>query len=369
MKKFNLLSVIIILTLLASSIISVQQVNAEGINISARSAVALDCDSKLVLFEKNSEMIVSIASTTKIMTVMVALKYGDLDKKVKISARAAGIRGSTVGYKKGELVSLKELLFGLMLRSGNDAAIAISEGVSGSVEEFAKLMNEYAIEIGLSNSHFEVPHGLDDPAHYSSAYDLALITTKAKENKIFNEIVNSKDVDGKQYGFTRSYHNINKILWLIPEADGVKTGSTGDAGKCLVTTVKVQGKSIVIVVLNCSDRWNQTQKIYQYILKNYQYKKFYTKGDIISNIDVINGKNKVKLVCNKDINLPLRNGRSYELKFTKPEKIYAPIKKGDRVGSLCFVENGKVIYYESLEAFEDSKLVKGIRKFFFKRSS
>lgn len=369
MRKFKFISLITSLILLASDITFIPKVNAEGINVSARSAVALDCDSKLVLFEKNSEMIVSIASTTKIMTVMVAIKYGDLDKKVEISARSAGVRGSTVGYKKGEKIALRELLFGLMLRSGNDASIAIAEGVSGSVEEFVKLMNEYAVELGLSNSHFVVPHGLDDIGHYSSAYDLALITSKAKENKIFNEIVNSKDVDGKQNGFTRSYHNINKILWLIPEADGVKTGFTGDAGKCLVTSVKVQGRSVVIVVLNCVERWKETKRIYEDICKNYQYKKFYTKGDIISDIDVQGGKNKVKLVCSKDIYLPLKNGGNYELKFMKPQKVHAPVKKGDRIGSLCFFENGKVIYYEDLQAFEGSKRVNAIRKFFFKKSS
>ncbi|MBC8060935.1 MAG: D-alanyl-D-alanine carboxypeptidase [Clostridiaceae bacterium] len=365
MRRFKFLSIIISLILLTSQITFFQRVKAEGLNVSARSAVALDCDSKLVLFEKNSEMIVSIASTTKIMTVMVAMKYGNLDKKVEISSRAAGIRGSTVGYKKGEHITLKELLFGLMLRSGNDASIAISEGVSGSVEEFVKLMNEYAVEIGLSNSHFSVPHGLDDVGHYSTAYDLALITTKAKENKLFNEIVNSKDVDASQYGFTRSYHNINKILWLIPEADGVKTGFTGDAGKCLVTTVKVQGKSIVIVVLNCVERWKETKRIYDYICKNYQYKKYYSKGDVISRINVIGGKNKINLICSKDINLPLKNDGSYEVKFIKPEKIFAPVKKGDRIGSLCFSENGKVIFHEGLEALEDSLKIKAIRRFFF----
>jgi len=368
-RKFRFLSLITSLLLLGNLIAFAREAKAEGINVSARSAVALDCDSKLVLFEKNSEMIVSIASTTKIMTVMVAIKYGNLDKKVEISARSAGVRGSTVGYKKGEMVSLRELLFGLMLRSGNDAAIAIAESVSGSVEEYVKLMNEYAVELGLSNSHFVVPHGLDDPGHYSSAYDLALITTKAKENKTFNEIVNTKEIDAKEYGFTRSYHNINKILWLIPEADGVKTGFTGDAGKCLVTSVKIQGRSIIIVVLNCADRWKQTERIFADICKNYQYKKFYTKGDIISDIDVIGGKNKVKLVCTKDIILPLKKSGSYEAKFTRPEKVYAPVKKGDRIGNLCFFENGKAIYHEDLQAFEGSKSVKKLRKFFFKKSS
>lgn len=366
LKKFRLLSLITCLMVLCNLITFLPQVKAEELNVSARSAVAMDSDSKLVLFEKNSEMIVSIASTTKIMTVMVALKYGNLDRKVEISARSAGIRGSTVGYRKGEQVTLKELLYGLMLRSGNDAAIAIAEGVSGSVEEFVKLMNEYAVEIGLSNSHFAVPHGLDDEEHYSSAYDLALITIKAKENKLFNEIVSSKDVDGKQYNFTRSYHNINKILWLMPEADGVKTGFTGDAGKCLVTSVKLQGKSIVIVVLNCTARWKETKRIYDYICKNYQYKKFYSKGDVVSEVEVLSGKNKVKIACSKDIDIPIKNGYNYEVKLIKPQKVYAPVKKGDRLGSLSVYENGKVLYFESLVSLGNSSQKKSIKKFFFK---
>lgn len=369
MKRFSLVSLIITLMIFMNYIFNTQTVKGEDIYVDAKCAIAMDCNSKIVLFEKNSEAIVSIASTTKIMTVMTAIKYGNLDRKVEISSRAAGVRGSTVGYKKGESVSVKELLFGLMLRSGNDAAIAIAEGVSGSVDEFVKLMNEYAVELGLSNSHFEVPHGLDQEGHYSTAYDLALITTKAKENKLFNEIVNSKDVDAKQYSFTRNYHNINKILWLIPEADGVKTGYTGDAGKCLVTSVKVQGRSVIIVVLNCTGRWKETKKIYDYVCKNYEYKKFYSKGDVISEIEVAGGRNRVKLACSKDIDLPIKNASDIQIKYIPPEKVYAPVKIGDRIGSLCAYENGKVLYDESLESIEDSSERRKIKKFFLRKSS
>jgi D-alanyl-D-alanine carboxypeptidase len=132
---------------------------SKNINVSARCAVALDSKSKIVLYEKNAYELVPMASTTKIMTSLIALKYGDLDRKIEISSKAASMRGSVVGFKKGEQISLKELIYGLMLRSGNDAAIAIAEGISGSVEEFAKLMNEYAGEVGVINTHFETPHG------------------------------------------------------------------------------------------------------------------------------------------------------------------------------------------------------------------
>ena len=230
------------------------------LNVDARCAIALGAKSKVVLYEKNAYELVPMASTTKIMTILVALKYGNLDKELEISSKSATMRGSTVGYKKGEKIKLKELLFGLMLRSGNDAAIAIAEGISGSVEEFAKLMNEYANEIGVINTHFQSPHGLDSDEHYTTAYDLAVVTAKAQETKLFNEIVSAKDVDGKTYGFTRSYHNINKILWEIPEANGVKTGFTGKAGKCLVTSAKVQGNDVIVVVLNCTPRWKETKK-------------------------------------------------------------------------------------------------------------
>ncbi len=172
---------------------------------------AIDKDTGIVLFEKSANEIVPIASTTKIMTTLVALKYGDLDRKIEISENADKIRGSTVGYRKGEKITLRELLYGLMLRSGNDAAIAIAEGIAGSVEGFSKLMNEYASEIGLLNSHFITPHGLDKDEHYSTAYDLALATATAKKYELFNKIVSSKDVKKKNIVYKR-LHNINKYF-------------------------------------------------------------------------------------------------------------------------------------------------------------
>ncbi|NFO03174.1 D-alanyl-D-alanine carboxypeptidase [Clostridium botulinum] len=255
----------------------------DNFRVNARCAIALDRESKEVLFEQNAYEIVPMASTTKILTAIIAIEQGDLDKKVVISKNAASIRGSKVGYKAGEEIRLKELAFGLMFKSGNDAAIAIAETLGGSVEGFAQIMNHYATGIGIIDSHFESPHGLDSNSHYSSAYDLALLTAKGMEFDLFREIVGSKQISKEKYNFTRDYNNINKILWLIPEANGVKTGYTGGAGKCLVSSVNHQGKDIIIVVLNCPDRWAQTQKIYNHILETVAFENHNIKELVYKN--------------------------------------------------------------------------------------
>jgi D-alanyl-D-alanine carboxypeptidase (penicillin-binding protein 5/6) len=326
-------------------------VYAEDIYINAISAIAVDCETKIVLYEKNAYNPIEIASTTKILTTLVAIKCGDLNKKIIISEKAASIRGSEIGLKKGEEVTLRELLYGLMLRSGNDAAIAIAEGISGSVDEFLKLMNEYALEIGLLNSHFESPHGLDSANHYSTAYDLALVTSKAKEIKLFNEIVGCKDIDAKEYNFTRSYHNINKILWALPNSTGVKTGFTGKAGKCLVTSVKIQNRDVVIITLNCTPRWEETKKISEYVNKNYDYRKIVTKDDNLESLNVENGNNNVEITSKRDIIIPVKKGVNIEVKVKKPlYDVCAPIKQGERIGRVEVYGDNKLLFTEGLVA-------------------
>lgn len=336
--------------------------------VDARASIALDSKTKVVLHEKNAHMLIPMASTTKIMTALVALSYGNLDRKIEISSKAASIRGSTVGYKKGELVPLRELIYGLMLRSGNDAAIAIAEGMAGSVEEFVKLMNEYANQIGVYNTHFESPHGLDSEYHYSTAYDLAVITAKARENKDFNEIVGSKDVDGKDMGFTRSFHNINKILWQLPNATGVKTGYTGLAGKCLVTSVDIKGNDVIIVVLNSPERWKETKKINDYVAKSYEYKKFFSKGDIITEVPIENDSEKIKLAADEDIIIPVKQGIEYEVKTTIPNyKISTPVKKGTKLGSISIFSQEQKIYIRHLVVEKDIEKKNIIKRWLFFR--
>jgi D-alanyl-D-alanine carboxypeptidase len=241
--------------------------DSKNFRVNARCAIALDKESGTVLYEQNGYEIVPMASTTKILTALIAIEKGDLDKKITISKKAASIRGSTVGYKENEQIAMRELVYGLMFKSGNDAAIAIAEEIGKSTEGFAEIMNHYARGIGLLDSHFESPHGLDSSQHYSSAYDLAQLTAKGMDYELFREIVGSKQISKEKYNFTRDYNNINKILWRIPGANGVKTGYTGQAGKCLVSSINNNGKDIIIVVLNCPDRWNVTDEIYKHILE------------------------------------------------------------------------------------------------------
>lgn len=328
----------------------------DKLHVEARNAIAIDSESKMILYEKNSNDIVSIASTTKIMTSLVALNYGDLSKEIEISKNAASIRGSQVGYSSGEKISMEELLFGLMHKSGNDAAIAIAEGIAGSVEEFAKLMNEYAVSIGAKNSHFESPHGLDSQNHYSTAYDLAIITAAAKKIPKFNEIVRSKGVQASNKGFSRDYNNINKILHMLPGANGVKTGYTGQAGKCLVTSVNKEGRDIIIVTLNCPGRWKETQKIFNYVDKKYKYKKIAEKGEVLAKLKVHNSITPVEIFNDEDVIIPLDTKSRYEVICKKPtEPIYAPIEKGDEIGHIEVVKEGKIIYKKSLKAMNSVK--------------
>lgn len=266
--------------------------NLQSLRVDARNAIAIDRESKTILFEQNGYELVPMASTTKILTALITIERGNLDEKFVVSKNASSVRGSTVGYKENEKITVRELLYGLMYRSGNDAAITLAEGIGGSVEGFAEIMNNYKTSLGLLDSHFESPHGLDMTDHYSSAYDLALLTAKGMEYEEFREIVGTKEISRSKYNFTRDYSNINKILWKIPGANGVKTGYTGQAGKCLVSSINYKGKDIIIVVLNCPDRWNVTEKIFNYIqetvafqgknLKELAYNIYNLSNDIVS---------------------------------------------------------------------------------------
>ena len=227
-----------------------------SIRVNARCAIAMDSKTKQVLFAQNADEIVPMASTTKILTALIAISQGNLDREVTISKNASSIRGSKVKYTAGEKIKLIELLYGLLYKSGNDAAIAIAEDIGGSVEGFANIMNDYARSLGLVNSHFESPHGLDSAKHYTCAYDLALLTAKAMENETFCQICGTKTI-------------------------------TSQAGKCLVSSVRHEGRNIIIVVLNCSDRWNVTEQIYKYVSDNYCFKANNMK-DIVNSSEFIN---------------------------------------------------------------------------------
>ncbi|MGL5069454.1 MAG: D-alanyl-D-alanine carboxypeptidase family protein [Sarcina sp.] len=261
--------VILLISLILISSTFGQIALAKDITPEAHHVIAIDSKTKKVLYEKRGYENVAMASTTKMITSLVAINYGNLDDIVTVSKIATSVRGAKVGLRTGEKITLRELVWGLMFKSGNDAAIAIAEHLGGSVEGFSVLMNDFAKTIGIIDSNFQSPHGLDSANHFSSAYDLAILGATAMENKVFAEIVSTKEISKSSTGFSRDYRNINKILWKIPNANGIKTGYTGQAGKCLVTSIKEKDRNIIIVVLNCPQRWDVTSRVYEHVKKDY----------------------------------------------------------------------------------------------------
>lgn len=332
----------ILIFLLIAPLIMAKEAYGAPIRVDAVSAIAIDEATGTILFDQNAHKVIPMASTTKIITALVALQYGDIDREVEISKNAAGIRGSKVGYKAGEMVTIRELLYGLMLKSGNDCAIAIAEGISGSIPEFCKVMNEFAVSIGLVDSHFESPHGLDSVSHYSSAYDLAIATKKAKEIDEFDKIVSTKLIkDEEGIEFSRQFNNINKLLYQEPNCTGVKTGYTGQAGKCLVSSFKLDeaGKNEVIVVtLNCTPRWKESQRIYEYVKENFHYKSIIKADEVIGTVQVKGKEELIEVVTDKDLIMPVKNDEELKIEIRLPQyEIKTPIRTRDTLGSITVI--------------------------------
>lgn len=221
----------------------------DNFTINARSAIILDRTSKKILYGKNEYQKVKMASTTKIMTAIVILEKCNLSQTVEVSKKAACTGGSRLGLKTGDRITIYDLLYGLLLCSGNDAAVCLAEACSGSVKDFSNLMNSKAYELGLKNSHFETPHGLDSDNHYTTAYELALLANYALENATFKKIVGTKTYTININGYPKNLSNTNELLGILNGVYGVKTGFTNGANRCLVTACKRNDMDIICVVL------------------------------------------------------------------------------------------------------------------------
>lgn len=248
--------------------------NIQTPTINSKNAIVLDRKTLIPLYEKNAYTQVPMASTTKILTCILALENSSKSDIVTVSKKAANITGSTLGLKYNSKISMNDLLYGLMLRSGNDCAIAIAEHISGSVENFSVLMNTKAFELGLSNSNFITPHGLDNPNHYTTAYDLALLTNYALKNEDFKKIVSTKKQNIYLNTYNKEISNTNELLGSLDGIYGVKTGFTFNAGRCLVSAYCNNNLDIIVVVLGADTKSIRTQdskNLVNYISSNYTY--------------------------------------------------------------------------------------------------
>ena len=312
---------------------------AVEISVSAKSAVVMEASTGRVLYQKNAHEKMPMASTTKIMTALVAIENSNLDDRVTVSPNASGIEGSSIWLSPGETMTLSDLLFGLMLASGNDAAVAIAEHVGGDVETFVGMMNDKAREIGAYNTHFANPHGLPADNHYTTAYDLALISVYAMQNKMFREVVKTqyKTLPWEGHEWDRVVKNKNKILWNYEGGNGIKTGFTKEAGRCLSAAAEREGMQLVSVVLCAPDMFNDCMALMDYGFENYDNSLVVKAGEKIGEVAVRDGMEKsFPVYTEKDVYFPLTQEEAANLKKRVyiEETLTAPVKKGQQVGRI-----------------------------------
>ncbi|MDI3256185.1 MAG: D-alanyl-D-alanine carboxypeptidase family protein [Kyrpidia sp.] len=314
-------------------------------SVSARGAAVVDVGSGRVLYSKNGDQMMPIASLTKIVTGWIATESGRMDDRVTISDHAARMEGSSVYLRAGETYTLRDLVYAMMLRSGNDAATAVAEHLAGSEARFADLMNAKARQLGLRHVHFANPHGLDAPGHGASAVDLALLTAKALQNPEFAAVVRTKYHRMPWPGepWDRAMRNKNKMLWRYPGADGVKTGYTKTAGRCLASSATRNGHQVVAVVLNDPDDWADTARLFDRAFHSYEW---VAVGCGVRLLPVKGGiKRVVPVRVRGPEHFPVRDDESWSADVQLPPVQRAPIARDQRVGALTVRVGGEVYRY------------------------
>ncbi len=327
-------------------------------NITADAAILMDLKTGQVLYAKNPFKKRPPASTTKVLTALIAIESGKSNQKIKVSRQAAYTEGSSMHLKVGEIVSLSDLIYGALMRSGNDACEAIAEYLAGSQEQFALLMNVKALSLGAVNSHFVNPHGLPDDKHYTCAYDLALIARHALTNPIFSNIVSTRnkmltDTEGEA---VRRFSNTNKLLWKYLWADGVKTGTTNKAGQCLISSATKGNRQLVAVVLHSGNRWRDSIELFEFGFNRFEYSQVAVAGAEFGKLQVQNGEQiKVPVSYGSDLGLliPLDKPDAVEKRLIYDSYPAAPIKKGQIIGSVSYFVNGNFAGRVSLKAAQD----------------
>jgi serine-type D-Ala-D-Ala carboxypeptidase (penicillin-binding protein 5/6) len=325
--------------------------------VSAGGAVLMDWTTGRILYGRNAFQPRDPASTTKILTALIALEKGRLDDKVTVSKRAAYTPGSSMYIKPGEVYSLHDLLHGLLLRSGNDAAAAIAEHIAGSVEKFAVLMNARSKQIGTTVSRWVNPHGLTAPGHVSSAYDLALITREALKNPTFQKIVSTRETPLKFEYLERDVvlHNTNRLLSGFPGADGVKTGTTAAAGACLVASATREQHKLIAVVLHAGNRWRDSGELLNWGFTNFRLATLGAAGEVVVEAPVRGGRDLAVPLALADQMAAVvpRTGAVPKLELQVESQLAAPIKKGQALGRAHFHEDGKLLGETLLVAAAD----------------
>lgn len=327
---------------------------------SAESMIVLERDSGRVLNEKNADKRRPTASTTKIATAITVIdNVADLNRKIRVPAVAVGIEGSSIYLEKDEELTVRDLLYGLMLQSGNDCAVALAVTTAGSVEKFAELMNETAKKVGAENTHFVNPHGLHHDDHYTTARDLGMIAAYAMKNATFREIVGTKRyvMPWKDRDYDRVVVNKNKILSTYDGGDGVKTGYTKKAGRCLVASATREGMNVIAVVLNCGPMFEDCRSLLDNAFAEYSLKDVSKAVDLSSvATTVIDGKNNMaRLNVENGLFYPLTEKEYGELRFEVSDinPVRAPVYVGDENGKIKIYSGNRLLFEQKLYSIEE----------------
>lgn len=343
-----LLAVLMLLDALCTGILAAEK-------NSARSSVLIDAASGDVIFEKNPHERLGPASTTKIMTALVALENLSPETEISVDPRAVGVEGSSAYLAAGVKYTLEELLYAMMLGSANDAAAAIAYAVGGSIPGFAELMNARAESLGLCDTHFENPHGLDGETHYTTAYELALIARAALGNETFLKIVSTKTMTVGEGDSRRTFRNHNRLLFEYEDVIGVKTGFTKRCGRTLVSAARRDCVTLICVTLGDGDDWRDHRNMLDAGFDLYECIKLCEAGEIHANAHVCGGEREAVSVSNRDgasVVLPKSHGE-IEMTIELPEFIYAPVSEGESVGRAVFFADGREIAFADLTSDED----------------
>ncbi len=352
----NLLLILLVLTLLLS-LLTIFVVAEGGVpTVSARSSVLYEPLSKTFIYEKNSNVRLSMASTTKIMTALLAIEECDLSDTVIIPKEATGIEGSSIYLKPGDIITVNDLVYSVLLQSANDAATALALKIAGDVKSFADIMNKKAKEIGLTDTSFENPHGLDSENHYTTAHDLAILAAEALKNDTFREICATYKHSFFISDTVRTVVNHNKLLKQYKGANGVKTGYTDKSGRCLVSSATRDGLTLIAVTLDAPDDWNDHKKLLNLGFENYEAVSLANLAPIEFTLAVTDGQQSyVKAAVSSD-NLIItrkKSGASLNAEIEILQSISAPINKGEMVGQITVYEgNTPIMVYNVVTVTE-----------------
>lgn len=376
--------ILILLCLLLSSCVDAdnpketyrEQIQIKEINVSAKappevsaiSAIGIESSSGEIFYSKNIDKRLPMASTTKIMTAIVAIENGNIADTVKVNRKAVGVEGSSIYLYEGESLTLENLLYALLLESANDAAVAIAIHIGGDLDSFVDMMNETADKLGLTNTHFENPHGLDSDTHYTTARELGIIATYAMKNPTFRQIVSTYKTtiplaDGEG---TRVLVNHNKLLRNYDGAIGIKTGYTKRSGRCLVSASLRDGVELICVTISAPSDWQDHENILDFGNSIYEKKALTYAGEILFKLPVTNGvREEALLSVSSDVSATVQKDSEIKTVIEAPRFLFAPVKENQTVGKILFIQDGNIVAEAPLictESIDKSNNKKSFRK-------